>query len=91
MNDGKSKSTKLARNSHTYEEKAFKIYNKLHVDNHILFLIFFDHVKWKYEQFLFFHEKIKADFKPQVVTFFVGKVTIFPETEIEQYFVILET
>ena len=45
MNDGKSKSTKLARNSHTYEKKAFKIYNKLHVDNHIVFLIFFDHVK----------------------------------------------
>ena len=35
------KSTKLAANSHNYDKKAFKIYNKHHVDNHILYLHFF--------------------------------------------------
>ena len=34
----KSESAKLAVNSHTYERKDFKIYNKFHVDNFILFL-----------------------------------------------------
>ena len=36
MNQGKSKSTKLAANSHTDERKAFTIYNKRHVNNHRL-------------------------------------------------------
>ena len=31
------------------------------------------------------------DFKLQIFTFFVGKVIKFPETEIEQYVVILKT
>ena len=69
-NEGKSKLIKLAANSHTYQKKAFKIYNKHHVDNPILFLRFFYLVKWRYEQFF---------------TFFVGKVITFSETEIEQY------
>ena len=36
-------------------------------------------------------KKIKANFKPQVFTFFVGKVITFPENEIEQYVFILKT
>ena len=47
MNEGKSKSTKLAANSHTYERKTFKIHNKHHADNHILFLSFFLACKMK--------------------------------------------
>ena len=47
MNEGKSKSTKLAANSHTCERKAFKIYNKHNVDSHILFLPLFLPYKMK--------------------------------------------
>ena len=39
----------------------------------------------------FFCKKIKADFKPRIFTFFVGKVITFPETEIEQYVATLKT
>ena len=41
--------------------------------------------------FCVYKKKIKVAFKPQIFTFFVGKVITFPETEIEQYVVILKT
>ena len=92
MNENKSKSRKLAANSHVYKRKAFKICNKHHVDNYVLFLRFFCFLKYKYEQFfVFLWVKIKAGFKPQIFTFFVWKVITFPENEIEQYVVILKT
>ena len=86
------KSAKLATNSHTYVRKAFKIYNKHHEDNHILLLHFLLHCKMKIRIAIFFCvKKIKPDFKPQIFTFFVGKVITFLETDIEQYVAIPKT
>ena len=86
------KSAKLATNSHTYERKAFKIYNKYHADNHILLLHFSLPCKMKIRVAIFLClKKIKPDFKPQIFTFFVGKVITFLETDIEQYVVIPKT
>ena len=53
MNEGKSKLTKLAANSHTCERKAFKINDKHHVDNHILLLRFFLPSKMKIRTIFF--------------------------------------
>ena len=82
--------TKLAANSHIYERKAFKIYNKHHVNNHIASMFFLPYKMkiWIFFDFFFFVKKLKVDFKPQMFTFFAGKVIALPETEIEQYVVL---